>query len=298
MKEGKAASLEEALQRILFINSIQWQTGHILVGLGRLDQVLDDFASDSRPDSEILDVLKEFLQRLHDSYCLKSNALMGDTGQIIILAGNNEDDSYFCNRFTYLFPDAVREINLPDPKALVRVSSKTPSDLWDKLINLVSEDCGSPLISNDDEVIPKMAEFGYSKASSCGYTTSACWEPMPSECCEQNNIVSINYLEPFEYISKSGREISDFVTFMKLYYEGLKAHIDSVIGYIDSIEWEKDPVLSLYNSSSRKKGIDVAYGGGEYNNYGLLTVGMANAVKSIRNIRHLVFEKKDNRSIA
>lgn len=39
----KAESLEEALQRILLINQLQWQTGHILVGLGRLDYYLDRF---------------------------------------------------------------------------------------------------------------------------------------------------------------------------------------------------------------------------------------------------------------
>ena len=36
MKNKKAESLEEALQRILIVNQIQWQLGHILVGLGRL----------------------------------------------------------------------------------------------------------------------------------------------------------------------------------------------------------------------------------------------------------------------
>lgn len=39
----RAETLEEALQRILIINQIQWQLGHILVGLGRLDLYLNRF---------------------------------------------------------------------------------------------------------------------------------------------------------------------------------------------------------------------------------------------------------------
>ena len=41
MKTDKANSLFDALQRILFWCSLFWQTGHQLVGLGRLDKLFD-----------------------------------------------------------------------------------------------------------------------------------------------------------------------------------------------------------------------------------------------------------------
>ncbi|MCR5652137.1 MAG: hypothetical protein K6F86_13265 [Lachnospiraceae bacterium] len=291
-KTKKADTLEGALQRILLINAIQWQTGHILVGLGRLDLVLDRFSDDKRTDEELKGILKDFLRNLHEYYCLKSNALMGDTGQIIILGGNTEDGGYFTNRFTGLFLDAVKELDLPDPKVLIRISSKTPDQLWEKITDLIMAENGSPLISNDDVVIPCMLEFGYSKEEAYGYTTSACWEPMPGEGCEQNNIVSINCLEAFDIISGSikEKEPDSFEAFMDLYFDGLEKHVKEILDYIDGIEWEEDPVISLFNSSARSRHMDAACGGGRSNNYGLLTVAMGNAVNSIMNIKKLVYE--------
>ena len=39
----KVSSFDEALQRILFYNQLLWQTGHKLMGLGRLDKVLYEY---------------------------------------------------------------------------------------------------------------------------------------------------------------------------------------------------------------------------------------------------------------
>ncbi|MER8124864.1 pyruvate formate lyase family protein, partial [Acinetobacter baumannii] len=65
----------------------------------------------------------------------------------------------------------------------------------------MASNVGSPLISNDDQIIPSMIQFGYEKADACNYITSACWEPVAGESYEQNNILSLNYLDPFNYIS-------------------------------------------------------------------------------------------------
>lgn len=43
IKDRKAESFEEALQRILFYNQVLWQSGHNLNGLGRLDKILDSY---------------------------------------------------------------------------------------------------------------------------------------------------------------------------------------------------------------------------------------------------------------
>ncbi len=292
IRTKEADTFEGALQRILLINAIQWQTGHILVGLGRLDVVLDRFSDDERSDEELKPIIKDFLRQLHEYYCLKSNALMGDTGQIIILGGATQDDGYFNNRFTGLFIDAIRELRVPDPKVLVRISSKTPDSIWEKLVDLIMAESGSPLISNDDVVIPCMLEFGYSKEEAYGYTTSACWEPMPSEGCEQNNIVSVNCLKPFDIVSEKlmEKEPDSFEAFLDLYFAGLEKHVRDILEYIDSIDWEEDPLISMFNTAARQKHIDVAFGGGKSNNYGLLTVAMGNVVNSLINIRKLVYD--------
>ena len=70
-------TLQEALQLILFWNSLLWQTGHKLVGLGRLDKVLEQY---EMPDNAE-ELIEDFLKTLHSNYKQKSNKLLGDTGQ-------------------------------------------------------------------------------------------------------------------------------------------------------------------------------------------------------------------------
>ena len=63
MKTDKANSLFDALQRILFWSSLFWQTGHQLVGLGRLDKLLERFKEES--DEEVERLIKNFILELH-----------------------------------------------------------------------------------------------------------------------------------------------------------------------------------------------------------------------------------------
>ena len=52
---------------------------------------------------------------------------------------------------------------------------------------------GSPLLSNDDIVIPALEKFGYVHEDACNYVTSACWEPLAyGKSLEKNNILDIN----------------------------------------------------------------------------------------------------------
>lgn len=291
---SKAKSLEEALQRILIINQLQWQTAHILVGLGRLDYVLEDFVDEPKEDEEIIEILMDFCRQLHRYFYIKSNALMGDTGQIIILGGNNPDGTYFHNRYTFLFIEAVKRVDLPDPKILIRISDRTPEFLWEQIFSYMTASVGSPLISNDDVIIPNMIDFGYSVDAAHQYTTSACWEPMPGNgSYEQNNIVSINYLEPFGQIATHVDSIHSYEELEVNYFQGLKEHVDSILNYLDSILWERDPLLSMFSDSCRLSRKDAAEGGCEFCNYGLLTLALGNAVNSLLNIRHYVFETKE-----
>lgn len=287
----KAESLEEALQRILLINQVQWQLGHILVGLGRLDYYLDRFECNEK---EAENLFGEFFKLIHKYYVMKSNALMGDTGQICILGGINEDGAYFEGRYTKIIIQVVQKLELPDPKILLRVSKNMPDELWKEIVDTMTSNVGSPLISNDDMVIPEMIAFGYERKDACNYITSACWEPVAGESFEQNNILSLNYLEPFNYISNDTKvsEIDSYDKLLKVYEEGLERYIDEITKYLSSIKWEQDPLYSMFCDHARNLETDVSLGGAKYNNYGILTVGMANTVNAFANIKKYVFEEK------
>lgn len=299
--DKSAEHFEEALQRILFFNQLLWQTGHGLNGLGRLDKILGDYYKNDLKNGmitkdESYGLIKSFLKSLHSYYWYKSAALMGDTGQVIILGGKEPDGTYFKNDLTYLFIEAIRELQLPDPKALLRISKNTPRDLTELALLTINTGCGSPLLSNDDIVIDRMIEFGYDNADAHNYVVSACWEPSAvGKGFEQNNINFISFLKPLNKIFDNNsdefiRGINDFDTLFEIYKNSLKEEADNLINVLDAIEWNEDPLLSMFIDDCNQKQLDISKGGAKYNHYGITTVSLANTVNSLYNIKDLVFD--------
>lgn len=290
-----AKDLGDALQRIIIINQLLWQTGHRLVSYGRLDYILDDvIKKDTSSDEEIIELLCDFLSAQHNYYELKSDELVGDTGQAIILGGKNEEGETFSNKLTHLFIAASEKLMIPDPKLLLRVSEDTSREIWEKAISLVATGVGYPLFSNDDRVVPSLINFGYEKKDAYNYATSACWEPIPGMSHEQNNIQLINFTAPFDFISQKDDldMMPTFEDYVFYYCEHLKGHANFMVRLLDHIEWDEDPLLSTCSISCREKKLDISKGGGKYNNYGVLSVGISNAVNSLLNVKKFVYDKK------
>ncbi len=306
MIDKPAEHFEEALQRILFYNQLLWQTGHGLNGLGRLDKILEDYYFDDLnsgfiSQEEAYDLIKSFLRTLHTYYWYKSAALMGDTGQVIILGGKYDDEYgeyYFYNDLTYMFIRAIKDLQLPDPKVLLRVSSETPRDLIELSLETINTGIGSPLFSNDEVVIDKMIEFGYDKEDANNYVVSACWEPSAvGKGFEQNNINFISYLKPLNEFFDNETEqflenVNSFGELFNSYKYYLKKDADELAAFLDNIEWNSDPLLSLFIDNCNEKNMDISQGGAKYNHYGITTVGLANTVNSLYAIKKLVFEDK------
>ncbi len=294
IKMEKADSLEEALQRILFVNQLMWQTSHIQIGLGRLDLLLEKFLKDDMTDEYLDNVICDFLSVLHNYYWLKSEEMPGDTGQIIILSGLDAKENLICNRLTYSFIRSLKKCQLPDPKILLRVTKNTPKDLWELAIDCISTGIGSPIIANDDVIINKLIEFGYEKEDARNYTTSACWELIPGNSCEQNNIGVFDWAIPLDLIGKK-EDLSALNTWDKFIWKysiHLCAHVNFMAHLTDYIVWEKDPLMSFFSVSCRYNKRDISEGGCKYNNYGILSVGLANSINSLINIRKYVYQEK------
>ena len=306
MIDKPAEHFEEALQRILFYNQLLWQTGHGLNGLGRLDKILEDYYFDDLnsgfiTQEEIYELIKSFLKTLHTYYWYKSAALMGDTGQVIILGGKYDDEYgeyYFYNDLTYMFIQAIKDLQLPDPKVLLRVSEETPRDLIELSLETINTGIGSPLFSNDEVVIDKMIEFGYDKEDANNYVVSACWEPSAvGKGFEQNNINFISFLKPLNefFDGETEQFLDNILSFDELfnsYKYYLKKDADELIAFLDDIEWNNDPMLSLFIDDCNDRNMDISQGGAKYNHYGITTVGLANTVNSLYALKKLVFEER------
>ena len=296
IKNGKCKSFEEALQRILFFNQLLWQTNHMLNGLGRLDLLLDKYYEKDKnnyTEDEVINIIKDFLLKLHDNYWYKSNSLLGDTGQIIILGGTLEDNTYFSNDLTYYFIRCIKDLQIPDPKILLRVNKDVPKDLMELSLSCIKTGVGCPLLANDEVIINNLIKFGYDKKDAYNYVTSACWEPLIlGDSLDQNNVDSIVYIKPFnklldEYDLDKIDNIEKLLSVYKTYLEDYLK--DFLIK--NSFKWEEDPLISLFITSCNKRGIDISNGGAKYNNYGFTSVSLPNLVNSILNIETLVFKE-------
>lgn len=295
-----AESLFEGLQRILFLNQILWQTRHKNNGLGHLDWILENLYKKGIEDGSLTrdmakDFLRDFFFALHEYYWFKSQLLIGDTGQIIVLGGQNQDEKYQSNELTYLFIEVAAELKLPDPKVLLRCSTSMPDDLLKQALKCIATGIGAPLLSNDDSVIPALVDYGYTKAEACSYVTSACWEPLILDCsCDQNNIMSLNFAEPF--VAMSDDDVFDkFDTMDAIFQEYercLKTYMEKVLSGLTGLVFEEDPLLSLLTDIAVERRSDITKGK-IHNNLGLTSVGMGTVVNSLLNIKHFVFDSKE-----
>lgn len=294
MISSKAESLEEALQRILFWSSLFWQSGHSHIGLGRLDKLIAPYI-DNETDENLVNTLIDFFEELHRFYDFKSCGLLGDTGQIIILGGKEIDGSYFSNRVTYGCIKALAKVKLPDPKILLRVSSNMPDDLLKLAAECNATGIGCPLLSNDDVIIPALQQFGYTPDDAFNYITSACWEPFCyGNALGRGNLGQINFAKAFEntYLDSNFTDYASYESILSAYKQNLKTEVQAKIKKIDAIRWDKNPLMTLFTKGCLEKNKDVGEGGAIYNDYGILSVGLANTIDSLFNIKRVCYDQQ------
>ncbi|MBQ3473314.1 MAG: hypothetical protein IJH35_04555 [Methanobrevibacter sp.] len=306
MIDREAEHFEEALQRILFYNQILWQTGHSSVSLGRLDKILEDYYFDDLnsgfiTQEETYEIIKSFLRTLHSYQWYKSEAFIGDTGQVIVLGGKYSDEFgeyYFYNDLTYMFIRAIDELKLSEPKVLLRISNETPRDLVELALETINNGISNILFSNDEVIIDKMLEFGYDKEDAENYSVSSFCEPTTvGNGLEQNNLACISFLKPLnEFLDTETPQVLDMLEnygeLFNSYKYYLKKEVESIIKTLEGIEWNEDPLLSLFIDDCNDKQLDISKGGAKYYHYGITTVALENTVNSLYNIKKLVFEDK------
>jgi pyruvate-formate lyase len=300
MRKCPAQSFEEAIQRLLFVNQMFWQTDHRLTGLGAWDSYLfpyyeSDIQKGNLNKEKALEILKDLYRILHENYKYKSNVLMGDTGQIFVLGKSEPGGGYVCNELTYLFIEAMKEVQQSEPKCLLRVNRKTPRELLELALASITTGIGAPLLANDDVVIPQLLEFGIEEEDAYEYMTSACWEPLiGGKSVSQNNMTVLNYLKALDNLLKRERleNIASFEEFISVYLIYLKRNLRAVKRVLSSLRYQYDPLLSVFMEDCYKQKKDASWGGARYRHFGVTSVAMGDTVDALFNIREYVFEKK------
>lgn len=289
-------TFDEAIQKILFFHALFWQMGHGHIGLGRLDYILypyfkDDMEKGLLKECEAREMLFQMLKILGKDTHAKSMTLVGDTGQYILLGGVDEDGNNVDNTLTGLFIDLMKELQIPDPKLILRVNNSTSDAIWQKAVSCIMTGIGSPLIMNENLIMKKMVKYGYKKADVWNVGTSACWEPLIiGKSFDQNNpFRSAVAIRPLTQIIMNGK---DYLTFEELYSDykiGLKKEIESVV---KDLKFDSSPLFSLFFDDCVLKEKDFTEGGAVYAYHGAQVVSLPNTINALLNIKRLVFEEK------
>lgn len=286
---------DEALQRILFFNALFWQNKHRQNGIGRLDLWLDKFYKDDLKNGIISpkiakNLLKIFIQILGKDYKAKSNSeFPGDSGQVIIIGGIDQNNLNVENEITHLLLDIFKEFPIPDPKLILRVNKKTSNIIWEKAIESILKGSGSPLIMNEEVIIPKMVKFGYSISDVWNMGTSACWEPLIiGKSFDQNNCFPNIPILLALTTTLYKKNITNFEQLLS----NLEKEIhELILNWELSIRFDVSPLLSLFFDDCIKKNCDITQGGARYEYHGLLIVGLPNLINAILNLKTFIFEK-------
>ena len=141
-----------------------------------------------------------------------------------------------------MFLECLKELQLPDPKILLRVGKNIPEGLIRLACECISTGIGSPILSNDEVVIPDLQNFGYQKKDAANYAVSACWEPLScGNSLEQNNLGSIEYAKVITDLLEDPDilKIGSFDELLVACNEKLKCRLGNLLQELERIEWEE-----------------------------------------------------------
>ena len=290
------ATLDEAIQKLLFYNGLFWQARHWHNGLGRLDYILYPYYK--RDKDKGIETCESAKKRLKD-FCLllgsqtkfKSPTLIGDTGQYILLGGVDRDGNNVDNDLTRMFLEIMTEIKVPDPKLIMRVNAQTPVETWERCVRCLFNGCGSPLFMNETLVMDNMVKFGYGKEDVWNVGTSACWEPLiiGKSSCQNNPFKSIVACDALTEALKSEEDYPTFQSFMEAVKKSLRKLSKEVV--VDR-DYDYSPLMSLFDSDCISRGKDFSHKGTKYMHQGAQLLSLPNLVNSLLNIKEYVYDKK------
>ena len=269
--------------------------------LGRFDQYMLPFyeADIQRGVSrdELFETLELFFVSLNIDSDIYFGVQQGDNGQSMVLGGFSEDGRYLYNDLSELCMQASLELSLIDPKINLRVGKGAPDHIYEIGTKLTAKGLGFPQYCNDDLIIPYLISLGYDKQDAYNYAVAACWEPISqNNAYDVPNQTVINLPELVDgAIREALRDGAGFEALMGKVRRNIGNKADELT---DRFSLEKHPenastrltYLSLFIDGCLERGLDFTAGGAKYNNYGVLSAGIANAADALAAVKKLVLE--------
>lgn len=296
--EEGAATFHEALQFFRILHFTLWLEGEYHNTIGRFDLQMNSFldadlTSGRLDEASAFELLLEFFLSFNKDSNLYPGVQQGDNGQSMVLGGQDAAGNPVFNRLTAMCLEASRELLLIDPKINLRVSKDTPLDIYRQGTELTREGLGFPQYSNDDVVIPGLIALGYDPADAADYSVAACWEfTIPGKGMDITNIDAVSFPAIIDAaVHEHLPDSATFEQFMDHVEALLSEQCRTLIQNCSRLWFIPAPFLSILTDGSIARRQDISLGA-QYNNWGLHGTGIATAVDSLVNIRHLIYEEQ------
>lgn len=241
-------------------------------------------------------------------------------GQNILLSGIRPDGLDGTNILTYLCLNAMDKFALTSPVVTVRLHSTSPSELVDRVAQVLQNGGGQPFINNDDVLIPAYVHMGVPLSDARDYANSNCWETMIQGKSDQEIIRGINFLLNLELALTRGVSritqtqlgidtgdptvFSSFSELMSAWKHQTDYQLQQAITHIGegvrngTLEHSSHgaycytPFLSAITLDCIDNEKDVTKGGARYMLWHVMGEALANTIDALTAIKKLVFEDK------
>ena len=332
--ENPARTFWEALQQVMLYNVfLKCDNDPGVTSLGRFDQYAWPYLKNDLENGVI--TLDE-AQELVDAFFLKINTFygggfgktqqtagIGHLGQHTTICGvipeTGEDAT---NPVSFMVLEAMARLELHEPTVSLRLSSKSPKEIWDCAMATSMRVGGLPLLQNDDVIIPAlMRELGFTLEDARNFAFIGCQEitgsgndyPAPNGSAMGHSgiywaiglVMALNNgINPINGAQVPEHVRSGYLSDMKSMDE-VRAAFEKVCNWM--LTWSASlnnyteheyprlypfPNLSISTIGCMESGKDVSEGGAKYNSYGGTATGLATTADSLTALKYMVFDKK------
>lgn len=294
-------TFREALQMVWLVDqAVSYADSAGLASPGHLDRTLApwfrrEFAEGSISREQTLLLLECY-------YILINEYVPNGLAMAVMVGGVDAAGSDLTNELSSLCLEALRRTNLVYPTVGVCWHHKTPLELVDLAVELISQGYATPAFFNDRIIQSGLRRYGVPASESCHYINSTCVEITPSGA--SNVWVASPYYsvcamlnEEIKALAASVEPPDNFEVFLQGYLKRLGAAIaagvrDRNADRASRQQYGRKPLQSVFTRDCLERVLDIDDGGARYNWVECSFVGLANLIDSLQVIRKEIFEAK------
>jgi len=307
-------SFHEALQFIWFLHmALHIENFEHGISFGRMDQYLvkyydGDYEEAVRLLRNLFLKTNEILA-LYDSIATIYFGGMATT-QGVVVGGVDSEGEDATNELTFAIIDAIALNKLPSPNLTIRVHSKTPKELYQKVVEYLVDGVNALGFNNDEVVIEALKWDGCSLDEARDYSIVGC-VGLSTSGNGFNNTASIFFnlakvlevvlgtdeTSASQFVKLEMKDYSNVDELIEDYRKALVVFLEYAIAGANALQiahrdLKPTPLMSLCIDGCFESGSDVNAGSAKYNFSGIHFAGFSDVIDSISAIQRAIFEEK------